>query len=219
MLRQVDLNEISDGRVYRLQDTVKADCNGCMGCSDCCRSTVKTISLDPYDIYNLTINLNKSFEELLAGAIELNIADAVILPNLKAADDNAGCIFLNEEGRCKIHGFRPGLCRLFPLGRFFDENSVYYILQIHECRKTDRSDVMVEKWIGIPDMTAYEKFSADWYYLIKRLKTYLADNMDQAKTVNMYLLKIFYLTPYESSDFYSQYRDRKEMLEKLLFKE
>ena len=28
--------------------------------------------------------------------------------------------FLNEQGRCSIHDSRPGFCRLFPLGRFYE---------------------------------------------------------------------------------------------------
>ncbi len=37
MLREVDIKEISDGRLYGVNDMVKADCGGCAGCSVCCR--------------------------------------------------------------------------------------------------------------------------------------------------------------------------------------
>ena len=217
MLRQVDLDEISDGRIYRLHDIVKADCNGCVGCSFCCRNMVGTITLDPFDIYNLTLNLNKSFELLLSEYIELNISDGIILPNLKTTPE--GCPFLSPKDRCTIHGFRPGLCRLFPLGRFIRDNEVHYILQIHECRYENRSDIIVHKWIGLPDMESYEKFSVDWYNLIKRLQAYIANNAGQAKAVNMLLLKSFYLNPYSNSDFYRQFWERKESLIKQLFAE
>ena len=36
MERNVDIIEISDGRTYRDNDMVKADCGGCKGCSMCC---------------------------------------------------------------------------------------------------------------------------------------------------------------------------------------
>lgn len=217
MLRQVDLDEISDGKVYQSHDLVKADCNGCVGCSFCCRSMVGTITLDPYDIYNLTLNLNKSFELLLSEYIELNIADGIILPNLKTTAE--GCLFLSREGRCTIHGFRPGLCRLFPLGRFIRDNKVHYILQIHECMYENRSDIFVHKWIGLPDIGVYEEFSAEWYNLIKRLQAFITENADQAKVVNMLMLKSFYLNPYNASDFYRQFWERKESLIKQLFAE
>ena len=37
MKRNIDLNEISDGRLYSSGDMVKADCHDCAGCSACCR--------------------------------------------------------------------------------------------------------------------------------------------------------------------------------------
>ena len=37
MLRDIDLNEISDGRLYTANDMVKADCMGCQGCASCCQ--------------------------------------------------------------------------------------------------------------------------------------------------------------------------------------
>ena len=35
MNREVDINEISDGRRYRSGDMVKIGCSDCKGCSDC----------------------------------------------------------------------------------------------------------------------------------------------------------------------------------------
>ena len=46
-------------------------------------------------------------------------------------NEKEACYFLNEEGRCSIHSFRPGICRLFPLGRFYEEEGFRYFLQIH----------------------------------------------------------------------------------------
>lgn len=53
MLRDIDLNEISDGRLYTANDMVKADCMGCQGCSSCCQGMGDSIVLDPYDMYRL----------------------------------------------------------------------------------------------------------------------------------------------------------------------
>ena len=53
MKRNVDLNEISDGRLYSSGDMVKADCRGCEGCSACCRGMGSSIILDPMDIWRL----------------------------------------------------------------------------------------------------------------------------------------------------------------------
>ena len=105
MERNVSMDEISDGRLYGLNDMVKADCRDCEGCSACCRGMGTSIVLDPLDIYRLTAGLGESFEKLLAGGVELNLADGLILPNLRMAGEKEQCVFLDERGRCGIHPF------------------------------------------------------------------------------------------------------------------
>ena len=123
MLRDIDLKAVSDGRLYRQSDMAKVGCNDCKGCSDCCRGMGSSIVLDPYDCFMLCKNLGESFESLLSYAIELQVVDGIILPNLKMADKTDACAFLNEQGRCGIHSFRPGFCRMFPLGRIYENQS------------------------------------------------------------------------------------------------
>ncbi len=120
MKRNVSIEEISDGRLYTSNDLVKADCGGCRGCSVCCHGMGTSVILDPLDAARLAGGLNRSVEELIGlGILELNVVDGVILPNLRMAGEDEACVFLNEEGRCSVHAFRPGICRLFPLGRYY----------------------------------------------------------------------------------------------------
>ena len=49
MKRYIDLNEISDGKLYTANDLVKADCHDCKGCSACCQGMGSSIVLDPMD--------------------------------------------------------------------------------------------------------------------------------------------------------------------------
>ena len=210
MLRNVSLEEISDGRLYGLNDMAKLGCNDCAGCSSCCRGMGNTIVLDPYDVWRLTGGLGVSLQQLLAEHLELNVVDGIILPNLKLAGDSEQCTFLNDAGRCSIHPYRPGICRLFPLGRYYEEDGFRYILQIHECEKPNRSKVKIRKWMDTPDMEQYDAYIADWHAFLSKLRTKLEDaSSDLAKSVSMYILQRFYLLPYDSSrDFYSQYEAR-----------
>ena len=210
MLRNVSLEEISDGRLYGLNDMAKLGCNDCAGCSSCCRGMGNTIVLDPYDVWRLTGGLGVSLQQLLTGHLELNVVDGIILPNLKLAGESEQCTFLNDAGRCSIHPYRPGICRLFPLGRYYEENGFRYILQIHECEKPNRSKVKIRKWMDTPDMERYDAYIADWHAFLSKLRTKLEDaSPDLAKSVSMYILQRFYLLPYDTSrDFYSQYEAR-----------
>ena len=45
-----NLEEISDGKRYGLNDMVRAACNDCAGCSSCCEDMGESILLDPLDI-------------------------------------------------------------------------------------------------------------------------------------------------------------------------
>ncbi len=211
MIREVSLNEISDGKLYGINDLVKADCHDCKGCSACCQGMGKSIILDPFDVYRLLNNLDLSFEELLKDKIELNVMDGIILPNLKMAGVSEQCAFLNSEGRCSIHSYRPGICRLFPLGRYYENNSFQYFLQIHECRSENRTKIKVRKWIDTPDYKNNEPFITDWHYFIKDVQILLKSTQEDSKVkaITMYLLKTFYLTPYDANlDFYVQFNER-----------
>ena len=211
MERQVNMEDISDGRLYGINDMVKADCHGCRDCSVCCQGMGSSILLDPLDIFRLSCGLNKSFEEMIDEKIELNVVDGLILPNLKMADDTERCVFLTEEGRCGIHAARPGICRIFPLGRLYENRSFRYFLQIHECPNAGRSKVKVKKWIDTPDWKQNEKFISDWHYFLKELQDVLKDSPDTGlrKEISMYVLKQFYLQAYNpEEDFYSQFDRR-----------
>lgn len=221
MERKISLDEISDGKLYTLNDMVKADCQDCKGCSACCRGMGKSIVLDPLDVFRIMSNLGLTFEQLLMDKVELNIVDGIILPNLKMSQADEKCAFLSSEGRCSIHAFRPGICRLFPLGRYYENRSFSYFLQIHECKKENRSKVKVKKWIDTPDIKRNETFIADWHYFLKDLQKKIKESQDDsvAKTMNMYILKQFYLSPYQvEENFYTQFDLRLEAAKSLLKK-
>lgn len=212
MKREVDIKEISDGNLYGPNDMVKADCGDCKGCSACCQGMGESIVLDPYDVYRLTTGLNLSFEALLADKIELNVFDGMILPNLKMAGEKEACAFLNEEGRCSIHSIRPGICRLFPLGRYYENGSFQYFLQIHECKNENRTKVKVKKWIDTPDLKQNEKFILAWHDFVNKIQTKMMEASDDAlfKKINMFLLQQFFIERYNEEDFYKQFEERLE---------
>lgn len=210
MERDIDMNEVSDGKRYGLRDMVKADCGGCAGCSACCESMGSTIILDPYDVWRLSSGLGVSFEELLTDKLELHVVEGIILPNMKTGGADERCGFLNEQGRCSIHPLRPGFCRIFPLGRIYEEGSFQYFLQVHECPREPKSKVKVQKWIDTPDVHRNARFILDWHYFLKAVSARLEQQSGAyARQVNLYLLKVFYQTPYEQDgDFYDQFDER-----------
>lgn len=203
-----------DTKLYTLNDMVRVGCNDCKGCSGCCRGMGESIVLDPYDIWQLENNLNTTFAGLMQDKIELHIEEGLILPNLKMQESSDSCTFLNENGRCGIHEFRPGLCRLFPLGRKYENDELYYFLLEDACTQSTHTKLKVKKWLGITDVKRYERFLVTWHDYRKKLRNYIAEcdtkqNSDElAKNINMKFLHTFYEKQYSSDDFYVQFEER-----------
>ena len=215
MKREIDIKEISDGKLYDLNDMVKADCKNCEGCSACCRGMGNSIVLDPLDVFRLTKGLNCTFEALLQNQAELNVVDGIVLPSIRMGEEGEVCGFLDAQGRCSIHSFRPGICRLFPLGRIYTEEGIRYFLQIYECAKKNRTKVKVRSFMDNPDGKRYDKFIADWHDFLKKAENEMEKQNDPnfTRQLSMNVLKMFYLTPYEKEqDFYDQFGKRLEAI-------
>ena len=160
MIRQESLEEISDGKLYSENDCVKADTGNCAGCRQvCCKGMEASIVLDPYDVYRLTQKTGKSFNELINDKIEINIVDGIMIPNMRMTPDTNACGFLLSDNRCAIHDARPGVCRMFPLGRYWEDDTHFkYILQKGQCNKDNLFKIKVKKWIDMHEGEPYREF-------------------------------------------------------------
>ena len=92
MIRNVDLSKVTDNRIYTKNDVVNISCDGCKGCSECCKSVGDSIILDPYDMFNLSKATGRDFADLMEDVIEIRLIDNLILPNM----------MIDEEKGCKI---------------------------------------------------------------------------------------------------------------------
>ena len=229
MKRYVSLEEISDGKLYTANDMVKADCLGCQGCSRCCHEMGDTILLDPCDIWRFQKGLGKDAQTLLAeNVIALRVVDGVIVPHIKMQPVNTKalkapvlqtanneeieekCPFLDEQGWCTVHAFRPGFCRLFPLGRYYEGEGFKYFLQKSECDHP-KAKVRISKWLDLPDLPKYESFVLTWHQIQKQVEELCQENQEESfgRNLNMFQIKTFYLLPYDGeADFYEQFEKR-----------
>lgn len=213
MRREVSLSDISDGRLYGPNDMVRADANGCAGCWACCCGMGSSVVLDPMDLDRLAKHLNVSPRQLLQGPVALGVVDGLVLPHLNMDGEGERCPFLGDDGRCRVYQARPGICRIFPLGRFYEHGSFRYFLQTGECPNRSRTKIRVRKWVDTPDFDRYEGFVADWHNFLLELQehTRKMEDLEQARRVSMGLLTEFYLREYDAGeDFYQQFAGRLE---------
>ncbi len=241
MQRYADFKDISDGRLYGLNDMVKADCHDCRDCSKCCSQDMgDTITIDPLDMFRLTKGLGRSFDSLIHKELEISLSDGIMLPHMRMSglsepiyekDSDmptvykipVGCQFLDKNGRCTIHEYRPGICRLFPLGRIYENGDFKYFLQINECSMKNRTKVKVSKWIDTENLKEYERFVKMWhnFLLMAAKKLREEEDTDKVKMFHMAFLTKFYAEEYQSSDelmFYTEFDGRMKEMVKLLRK-
>lgn len=204
-------------RFFDLNDLVRADCYDCKGCSACCRGMGDSVLLDPYDAYQFLKFDGISMQQLLdAQKIGLTVWEGMILPHMQMSDGQGGCSMLTEEGRCSIHDHRPGICRLFPLGRNYEDAEMNYFLLQDACRMKNRGKIKVERWLGIEPAAKYHEFVLHWHDFRHEMSDILREaDEEQGRQLNMYLLHTFYFTPYEvadAADFYEQVESRMQRI-------
>ena len=224
MYRDQSIEEIYDGKFYGLNDLAKIGCDGCRGCSACCHGMGNSIVLDPLDVHRLASGLlcapaallqeheetipESGARELCPARMELGMEDGLILPHLIMGGAEEKCTFLNGEGRCSVHALRPGVCRLFPLGRFYDGSGDYtYIVQAGECPYPVKTKVKIKKWIDTPDYERYHRFVLRWHAFLKEMQSQAA-GMEAAKVLCIRILQVFYLTPYPANGFFEEFERR-----------
>ena len=194
-------------------DMAKLGCGDCDGCSACCRGMGRSILLDPYDIFRLQKITGQNFAGLMQEKIELGVEDGLILPALRLQPETDACGFLAADGRCSIHAGRPGLCRLFPLGRKYDEKGLHYFLLEEACEIQNRTKVKIRKWLETPALSQYEGFLTVWHELRGNLQEQIGKRQSDtfAQKSNVLFLELFYKRPYDTEeDFYIQFEKRRE---------
>ncbi len=216
---QNNLSAISDGRLYTADDLVSVGCHDCAGCSACCRD-MEGLFLDPLDIWQLTTGLRRPFSALLDREIIIDVHGGLFLPKMKMNEQTHACSFLDENGRCSVHAFRPGICRMFPLGRNYEQEDFSYFLQKDACLASGTYKLRIRKWLGIADYKAYHAFLIRWHRftsdagaLVPRLTE------ESARQVLTYVLRVFYETPFRTDrfeEFYPEFESRILKAEKAL---
>lgn len=209
MRREGSVEDLSDGRRYRAGDLVRIGTDGCAGCSDCCRMD-PVIVLDPYDAYQLQRGTGQTLEKLLDVTVCLQVIDGLIQPVLKMTDGI--CPYLRADGRCGIHECRPGICRLYPLGRSWEKGDFSYILQTGECTHPAGTKVKVKKWLDIADLPRYEDYQRSWHAFLEKARDLCGRTEGQSAVRRMVCVQILekcYLSPFDmEKDFYQQFEEK-----------
>jgi Fe-S-cluster containining protein len=118
----------TEARVLTESDLLQLTC-GAAGCSSTCCKATAPIVLNPYEIARICKATHLSYEDLLD---ILDTDRAKGFPLVMLPRDPA-CHFWTATG-CRIYEARPLACRLFPLGRVFENDRSYIVLpEVNRC--------------------------------------------------------------------------------------
>lgn len=215
MKREGELSALTDGKLYRSSDMARLGCNDCEGCSACCKGMGNSVVLDPYDVWRLERGTGKTLAQMIGTEVMLSVIDGLILPSLNM-EMTGICPFLNEKGRCSVHLFRPGICRLFPLGRYYHDGGFSYVLMSDECKKENRTKVKIEKWLEEENLPEYERFILRWKKIQENVRERIGEAarltdpeaaLAEQKKLSMSVLKTYYLQAY-GDRFFAEFAGR-----------
>ena len=187
MIRDIDENMIRPEKLYSSSDMAKLGCNDCAGCSECCRDRAADITLDSWDMGRLKEGLGRSFDDLLSsGLIKITLINNILLPVLGKKEDEDECIFLGQDGRCTIHNYRPGICRMFPLARLYHEDGSFsYFLQEGECSRGTGVKIKIGKWLGVGNVVRYEQEVRAYHDRLTELREQCSQARSQEELVQL----------------------------------
>lgn len=169
-------------------DYADIECNDCIGCENsCCREISGEITLDSWDIALLKEGLGKTFDELISeGRITINEVNGAAVPIFASKPDKKECVFLKDDGRCSIHPYRAGICRMYPLARLWQGNGNFaYYLQKGECVHRTTARTRVSDWLGYSDVSQYESAVRVYHAALKeyRMKYVCSPDPDERKKI------------------------------------
>jgi Fe-S-cluster containining protein len=197
-------------KFYDLQDMARIGCNDCRGCHACCQGMGDSVVLTPYDVHVLSVNLGKSVDALFGEWLQLTIVDGLLQPSMAMNGVGERCHGLDAQGRCSIHGFRPSICRLFPLGRQYTENGIKYFVLEDACPAAGKTKVKISKWVEREEFKEHEEFLIQLHTFKKQCLNKLEEIQDATyhKQLFMLVLQLFFRKPYTEGRFYEEFLER-----------
>jgi Fe-S-cluster containining protein len=162
----------------------------CYGCGKCCKNR-EDILLNPKDLFNIALSLGKSTAEVMDSICDRYIGGSSRIPlvRLQPVGKNMVCPLL-KDNRCTVHALKPGVCALFPLGRFVKYNaedgkadlsgnaSVSYLLNPIECG--GHRNNTVRRWLESFGLDPNDPYYLRWTDFFMNMSNYVR-NLESAE--------------------------------------
>lgn len=179
---EILLNEIR-GNLVGPEDTFTF---GCKMCGNCCRKRSEAIVITGYDLYNIAKANNMEATEALIKFTDCYRGTDSHLPVICLKERLDGSCSLLRKGKCTVQKDKPVVCRLYPLGRFFDGKEHRYFKQ-KACTGNGET-IKVKDWLEEFGIAELDEVGELWAKLLMSAAMY----MRSIETKNPTLAKDFY---------------------------
>ena len=157
----------------------------CKNCGSCCKNTM--IVLYPFDIKNICAHLNltstKFHQQYSIFSLDETKIERCLLRN------RPDCPF-RADRQCQIYPSRPIRCRLYPIGRYFEEDKITYIIAEQNCLGFESGKKQtIAEWLKQQEITQFDKLTKDWNNFLIRLKE---NEQRDNKMFKVIFRKVFY---------------------------
>ena len=187
----------------------------CNACGKCCRRH-DDIILTPYDLYEIAAKLEISVEKVVYDYCDRGIGEISQLPVVMVR--RGKCAFLTKDG-CILGNHKPVNCRIYPLGRGFDDDKLVYFSQPVNCGDRNSTQTVAD-WLERNGVTEEnEWFTVKWYELMSKLVMFIYKRKFSPCELEAFqraLVPILYLCYRTDRNFYEQFLDRYECLERIM---
>lgn len=158
----------AEAAVLAETDLMQLSC-GINGCSSNCCAKSAPIILNPYELALICRASGMSYEDLL-DFVDTDRAKGfplVMLPR------DPACHFWTGKG-CRIYNARPLACRLFPLGRVFDNGRSHLVLpKLNVCRGlTSSSTKSVLDYLRDQDTALFIEMADQWIAFVSEIEKF-----------------------------------------------
>lgn len=160
------LQEIMDS-VMEPEDTFRFSCNMC---GNCCRCRSEPINVTGFDLFRLAQGLGVTPKEVMIKYLRPEISGNSNIPGLLLDERLDGsCRFL-RKGVCTVQAFKPIVCAVFPIGRFYNalDEKIHYMRRYVpvECGGKDGKEWTLREWIKSWGLDRWDAESIAWSKLL-----------------------------------------------------
>lgn len=183
--------EYVESRNLKMDDTFLF---GCKGCGNCCRNRKEPIAITACDFYYIVKAFDMTGDDVMKKITSVDTAQNTHLPTIYLRERQDGSCRLLRKGRCMIQEVKPVVCRLFPLGRYFDlrDNSFHYFSQDFACKGLKQT-IRVGDWIEAFHLPEIEEESIYWGRLHLAATKYMLDifKKDTLKSIDFFFAYLY----------------------------